>query len=188
MHWAWKLGMGGIDYKAERNSLAAVGSNAHYAVEADILGKPFDLDSVPMDEDERTLVRNCIEGWHAWKEMVHFSPCETESEYISETWRYGGRLDFGQHVGLAKDRYAITDVKTGKARESHLIQIAAYRNLWNEHHPDKPVDEAYLLMLGRDDGSFHWNYYPASVLEPCWEVFKALLVVHRYQKVIARAV
>lgn len=188
MHWAWKEGWEGRDYKDTRNKLAGIGSQAHYAVEADIKGEPYDVARVPMSEEDREAVRRTIESWRAWKNVVAFEAIASELELVSEIYKFGGTFDLGLHVGLAKRRYALIDLKTGKARESHLVQIAAYRQLWNENHPEQQLDEAYLLLLDRDTGAFHWNYYPTAVMDSGWRTFRALRLIHDEKPIIKKAV
>ena len=45
---------------------------------------------------------------------------------------------------------------TASLYPEHLIQVAAYAKLWDEHHPDQPIDGGfYILRFSRESGDFH---------------------------------
>jgi hypothetical protein len=183
MHWAWNEGREGRDYRETRDQLADVGTYAHEAIEADIKGLPYNMDKIPwVDQQEHDRVAACLSAWKVWKETTSFQLLGSEVELVSERYQYGGTIDITQVKGV----YALTDLKTGRARINHLVQISAYRNLWNENHPDKQVGACYLLLLGREDGSFKWHYYPD--LSQAFEIFLRLRDIYDLQKPVEKQV
>lgn len=81
---------------------------------------------------------------------------------LSSSDGYGGALDIvlemyvgktyvsGAKAGLPKEdesirEEVILDIKSGRKGffESHEIQLGGYRNMWNEHFPDKQINKLY---------------------------------------------
>jgi hypothetical protein len=175
IHWAWKEGRDGRDYRDTRNKAASTGTYVHEAVEASIKGLPYDIDSIPFSPDEREAVTNGIEGFNEWRDMVRFELIESELELTSAIHLYGGTLDI---VGRSKDKWAVADLKTGKSHEKHLYQGAAYMNLWNENNPDKKVDRLFLLMVDKQTGGFKWHYHSAQEMRDALKVFLGLRSIY----------
>lgn len=165
MHWAWQQGIEGKNYRETASDAANVGTMAHYGVEADVKGQEFDVDAITdLSDDDREMVRNCLKSYQRWKKMTNMEMLHSEVLLVSEEHRFGGQLDI---CALAMDgetkRRAILDYKTSNAvYESHIIQIAAYGMLWNEHHPDEPIEEYHLLRTGKDNASFEHRYWEAG--------------------------
>ena len=52
----------------------------------------------------------------------------------------------------------------------HLLQVVSYGKLWEEHHPDRPIDGGfYILRFSRDHGDFHVDWF--AELNDAWEAF-----------------
>jgi hypothetical protein len=114
-----------------------------------------------------------------FKDVVGLSPIATELPLVSEEWKYGGTID----VAIIKKYPAILDLKTSNGvYADHLIQVAAYGKLWDENNPEMPIQAYYILQLGKEDGSFHYHYWPE--LNDEFEAFKCLLTLHRLKKTI----
>jgi hypothetical protein len=176
VYWAWKEGWEGRDYNESRRGAADIGSFAHDAIEAEIKGLPFDMDKIQFaSPEQREKVESCLRAWETWKTSVKFKLIESEVELVSHEYRYGGTLDI---VATIHDEYTICDVKTGKPYPEHLLQLAAYRQLWNENHKDRLVKAGNLVCLGREDGSLKWCMYPD--LDNAWEVFKHLRAIQPF--------
>jgi hypothetical protein len=169
MYWAWQQGIEGKNFRETASKAADVGTLAHYGVEADVKGQEFDVDKIEdLTDEDREMVRRCLNAYYKWKKMTSMEMLHSEVLLVSEEHRFGGQLDI---CALAMDgddsRRAIIDYKTSNAvYESHIIQIAAYGILWNEHHPDEPIEEYHLLRTGKDNASFEHRYWEAG---PKWD-------------------
>jgi hypothetical protein len=64
------------------------------------------------------------------------------------------------------------DFKTSnKVYPEHLAQVAAYREMWNETHPNEQLEPgAHILQFGKDAGDFAHHHYPD--LSDAAELFK----------------
>lgn len=118
----------------------------------------------------------------AWLIRSGVRPHEWEISLVSEAHRFGGQIDL---IGLDKvGHLVIVDWKTSKAFYSNMMtQVAAYRELWNENNPERPVTGgAYVVRLGKADGATHPRYYPPWKLETAFGYFLLMRQVWDAQK------
>jgi len=177
MYWANQVGLDGKNHRDVSEKAANIGTLAHAMIEADLKGQEFDISKY--DRDMVDKAETAYLAWLEWKGLVKFSLLESEKPLVSERYQFGGTLD----IAAIKMVTAIVDLKTSNAvYPDHQIQVAAYGQLWNENYPDNPIGAYYILQLGKEDGSFHYHYWPS--LEKPWEAFKALLILHKLKKEI----
>jgi len=179
IHWAWNLGMQGVDYRKFRDKAANIGTLAHYMVECDLAGKEPDLSLYSKDDID--LAENCLISYYEWRKGKTVKPIHTEMPLVSERWKYGGTIDFyGEIDGVI----TLLDLKTGKAiYDEHTIQLAAYVHLLKEH--DYPVQKIRVLRIGRDEAEgFEERVKTIKQLKPYWEAFRHALGIYNAQKKI----
>ena len=175
MYWAWQEGIEGRNFQDTSQKAADIGTIAHAMIEADLKGKDFDSSKHEKDMIEKA--ETSYHAWLEWKELVSFKLLESEKSLVSEKYQFGGTID----IAAIKNVTAIVDLKTSKAvYPDHKIQVAAYGRVWNENYPDNPIQAYYILQLGKEDGSFHYHYWPN--LDKAWKVFSALLEIHNLKK------
>ena len=157
IHWAWDLGMQGIDYNERRDKAADAGTVAHALVEAHIRGLEADVSSTPLDVLAKA--HTAFEAFLEWAEGSKLQPKETELALISERHRYGGCLD----AMFVNGKLSLGDWKTSNdVYEDHWIQLAGYAILWEENFPDRPLEGGYhICQFGKSGGEFahHWRAY-----------------------------
>ncbi len=168
--WIWNQGKLGIDYKAVRDTAGGVGTAVHAMIRAHIKGIPGPtLEWEALSLLEAQAASSAFLGFQGWVEKKKIEWLETETELVSEEYRYGGTLDA---VGIMEERLVIFDWKTSAyVYASHVLQLAAYRQLWNENRK-RPVDEALLVRFDRKTGAF--EPYPFPYLNAAWKKFVAL--------------
>lgn len=175
MYWAWAEGIEGRNFRETADKAANIGTIAHAMIEADLKGKEFDsskYDKGMIDKAETSYL-----AWLEWKDLVKFELLESEKSLVSEKYQFGGTID----IAAIKKITAIVDLKTSKGvYPDHKIQVAAYGKLWNENYPDNPIQAYYILQLGKEDGSFHYHYWPE--LEKAWQAFLAVRKLHTLKK------
>lgn len=165
IQWAYKQGKEGRELYAERDTAADIGTLVHSLVEADIHQQPHP--PIPPDLEQRV-----ISGYSAWRDWWAQSRLEivaTELQLVSTEHGYGGTPD-----AIGKDvhgRLVLLDWKTSNAvYPDHLIQLAAYVHLWDENHPDEPINGGcHLVRFAKESGDFAHHYYPA--LPEAWLQF-----------------
>lgn len=114
-------------------------------------------------------------------------PIEWEVSLVSEGHRFGGQIDL---VALTEaGEMIIVDWKTSKAFYSNMMtQVAAYRELWNENYPERPITGgAYVVRLGKADGACYPRYYPPWKLDVGWIYFLLMRQVWGAQKELNEA-
>jgi hypothetical protein len=160
IHWAWKLGTEGKDYKKEREAAANVGTVAHARIEAWLAGLDFDDDCVSGDllvKSEAPLAR-----FKAWWHERKYRPLLLEAQMVSERFKCGGTLDVlatPEGGGRVAD---LVDIKTTNATKSWpydsvLIQVCAYATLVEEGQ-GAPVRDIHVWRIGKtedDEGQIY---------------------------------
>lgn len=181
MNWAWEQGINGLDYRGTKDKAASIGTVAHAMIEADLKGKDWRelVDMRNITDEMVEKAHNAFSAWKQWTSLFSFQLVGSEVSLISETYQYGGTID----VATVQGDLSILDLKTSNnVYEDHKIQLAAYKQLWDENHPDNPCQALYLLRLGKDDGAFAYYYWPQ--LPAAWEAFKCLLTLHSLKKAV----
>ncbi|MFH1572737.1 MAG: hypothetical protein ABIG68_02075 [Acidobacteriota bacterium] len=154
MHWAWDLGIQGLDYRKVRDEAASIGTLAHAMVEQWIRKEPISVEGPP-EQIERA--RNAFEQFEQWAAQSKLEITATECSLVSEKHRFGGTLD----AILVNGKRAMGDWKTSNAIYAEaLFQLAAYAILWEEHFPDQPIDGGFHLMrFAKDSPDFAHRYW-----------------------------
>ncbi len=180
LHWAWQQGVDGKDYRESRDAAAGAGTMVHEAAEAWKRGRPYAFQGPP------ALVDAAQTGFGAfveWASQTRLKIEETEVSLVSERYQFGGTFD----ATLIGEKRAMADYKTASSLyPEHLLQVVAYGKLWEEHHPDKPIDGGYyILRFSRDHGDFTASWF--GELEDAWQAFLACRSLYDLkQKVKAR--
>ena len=180
IHWAWKMGTEGEDYRKRRDKASDIGTCAHYMIECDIKFKEPDL-----SEYSQTTIDKAENAYLAWVDWCKgFGKYETlDSELALVCNNYGGMLDWV----IEKDgKPILVDFKTSSGIFPEMVyQLAAYKHLWNNHFDARhPIEECYILRIGKEDGVFEQRRY--TDLDKEYGVFEHLLAVHNLKKEIER--
>lgn len=138
---------------------ADIGDCTHAMVECDLRGLDFPEGAWKPDvlAKSRQLFE---EGWLPWKRQNQFELLDCEAELTSAKMKYGGRLDMAWSLCSCQGERHITDLKTTKkAYFEHLVQVVAYGALWEENHPDQPIDRYSVLRLSKVDGAVEFKQW-----------------------------
>ncbi len=166
MHWAWRMGMEGTDYRAARDSAASAGTLAHAMVEAHI--RQHDMpDLAEYPEDVRKKAETAFNAFLKWADKSHLKPAHTETSLVSEKYRFGGTLD----TMFVDGELAVGDWKSSNGIYSDMLcQVAAYGKLWEENHPDQPITGGFhIVRFDKEHGDFAHHWY--SELDDAWKYF-----------------
>jgi len=189
VHWAWKLGTEGKDWRTERDRAGMAGTIAHGLVERAIKGNAFRLPSVAAvmgdfqcDEAIATKAHNAFGMFLRWAEQSDLKIVESELSLVSEQFRYGGTID----SILIKGKPAIGDWKTSKAiRFEQIIQVAAYRHLFIENGAAENIEGCHIIRFAKETADFEHRYF--GDVEDAWQAFLHLRALYDlYPKLKAR--
>ena len=180
MYWANQQGLEGRTLDEARQSVATPGTLAHSLVEAHVNGWPEP--AMPAGELGEKA-RRAFENFLAWENQSRIVFVHTEHPLVSEVYQFGGRFDA---VARQPDgSLVMCDFKTGGIYGEHLLQVAAYRLLWEENFPDRPLaDGAHLISFRRDEGDFSHSFFGGlGEVEAAWQNMAMLYpVVKRIDK------
>jgi len=183
IHWAWDLGIQGIDYRKVRDGAAESGTFAHSMVEADIRGLPHptiplldNMDAKAREElvDKWRKAESAYGAYREWRTQTQLKPEHTEVSMICECHQTGGTLD----TILVQGKRSLGDWKTSNSiYPEYLIQLAAYRHLWEINHPDQPIDGGFhLLRFSKSEGDFAHHFW--ANLDDAWLAFEHMRVLY----------
>jgi hypothetical protein len=177
--WAWQCGVDGIDFRKSKDKAADIGTIAHFLIECHLKGQEADTsDFSPADVSK---AENAVIKFMSWWDAGKFKVVASEAQLVSENYRYGGTLDI-----VAKDSQGITsliDLKTGKGIYNEMWHQVngAYRQLWDELHPDDEVERVIICRIGKEEvGDFETQ--ERIVAGRDFEIFKAALDLYRLIK------
>ena len=138
------------------------------------------------DVETLALAEKGFEAFLTWWDQTKFTVVETEMALVSEKFRYGGTPDA---IFMKDDDYYLGDWKCGnRIYTDHIVQLAAYRNLWEEHNPGKKLMGGHILRTGKQYGDFHHHSWPNEVIDMGWESFKYMRRLYDIDKQLKKAV
>ena len=167
----------------KRDAAADAGTLAHEMVEAYING-----DSLPIlpDTEIGKQAKQGFENYIEWADNNRIKVIKQEMEMTSELYQFGGCPDA---MGIDNQgRLCILDWKTSNGvYPDYLIQLAAYRQLWIENHPDEPITGGnHLLRFSKEHADFAHHYW--NELDDAWEQFKLFRQAYYIDKLLKRRV
>lgn len=169
MHWAFKQGKAGKERLYEEAEKAAdIGTLAHAMVENHIKGDDPHAALAEAPPDMLEKAESSFKAYLAWESMTKLRVIDQEMQLVSEKYRYGGTPDA---IGIINNELCLLDWKTSNSvYGDYLVQLAAYRNLWEEHNPDRPLTGGFhLLRFAKEYSDFAHHYYPN--LDSAWRAF-----------------
>lgn len=186
MIWAHKQGLAGIDINKVRQEAADSGTLTHRMVEEYLAGRnPY-----AVLKDAPANIRRAselgFESFTTWADQTQLRVMATEVRLVSELHRYGGTMD--ANIITINGKRCVGDWKTSNALYPEmLMQIAAYAHLWNENHPDEPIDGGGVIVrfAKTEDGEvgqrdFEYRYF--GDLDDPLEMFLTLRKAYELDK------
>lgn len=167
----------------KRDEAADAGTLAHAMVEAHIKGNP--LPTLP-DNGIGKAAQQGFENYLTWQAGSNIQIIEQEMELVSEEYAFGGTPDA---IGRdSKGQLCLLDWKTSNAVYSdYLIQLAAYKELWEENYPDRLlVGGFHLLRFSKEHADFAHHYW--NELDQAWVQFKMFRLAYELDKVLKKRV
>lgn len=182
VRWANRLGLQGINSEEFVAEAAGAGTVVHAAIEADLKGEAMDPALIAEFSDaERTAGRVAWAAYRAWRGQHDLEPLLMEQSLVSERMRVGGTVDLYARVD---GRHAVIDFKTSaRVNESHVVQLAAYRALLEEH--GHPVDEVRVVLIPREVLTLeHEGERVLTDTQHALDVFHAARALYEAQRVM----
>jgi hypothetical protein len=122
-----------------------IGSKIHHAIENHLKG--IEIHWINEDGSHNFTLRE----WQMLMSFKDFMTIHTpellgvEVEIVSDTLRIGGTIDM---PCVINGETWLIDHKTSNAiHRTHELQLCAYAHMWNEVHPDQPIDRVGVMWL-----------------------------------------
>lgn len=164
---------------------ADIGTAAHAMVEAYIKGEnpKTMLSYLALSSEDRLRAESSFNSYLNWASMSKLEVIEQEMPMTSEVYQFAGTPDA---IGKVNGELCLVDWKTSNAvYADYLLQIAAYKWLWEENNPDRPLNGGFhLCRFSKDFGDFSHHYY--NELEGAWEMFKHLRAAYTLDKILRK--
>jgi len=172
IHWAWKQGKDGLDYRETRDKAGSQGTSVHYLAESYIKGWDYEE---PTDEKVIEAFGKFKEWWDEFSKPViknqvfHFDIVWTEKQMVSKKYFFGGCPDLlikrhGLHI--------LIDFKTGKSIYQETVsQMGAYAQLIFEND-NFAIDKAIIVRLPKDNSDLEIKEFSSKDLKLGFANFK----------------
>ncbi|HJU20604.1 MAG TPA: hypothetical protein VJ770_29495 [Stellaceae bacterium] len=160
LSWANQLGRQSKSHIIERTKAADAGTLCHAAIEKWIRREPVTWPGPIAWRGDPNVVeraRTSFSAFLRWADDSRLTITHTETPMVSERHRFGGT----PNAAMFQGRRVLLDWKTSSAIHlDHLVQVGGgYRILWDENHPDDPVQGFTILRFDRDTGDYHTHSY-----------------------------
>lgn len=167
----------------KRDEAADSGTLAHACVEAHIKNLPLPV--LPDNAVGRAAFQG-FENYLNWQSNSNIKIIEQEMELVSEAYEFGGCPDA---IGVdSKGQLCLLDWKTSNGvYQDYIIQLAAYKNLWEENYPDRLlVGGFHLCRFSKDHADFAHHFW--NELDDAWEQFKRFRESYELDKKLKKRV
>jgi len=128
------------------------------------------------DYDDVTLkkARNSFFSFLEWANQTKLKPEHTEVSLTCDCHQTGGTLD----TILVQGKRSLGDWKTSNSiYMDYLIQLAAYKHLWEVNHSDQPIEGGFhLLRFSKESADFTHHYW--SELDQAWQAFEHMRALY----------
>lgn len=168
----------------KRDQAATSGTLAHTMVEKYINGEPLLVQS----DYPKEIWEQATQGFKSylnWAEDNRIIVVDQEFQLVSEKYAYGGTPDA---IGInSRNETVLIDYKTSSSGPyvDWLLQLAAYKILWEENNPDKPITGGmHLLRFSKENADFHHHFW--SELEVAEEQFLLLRKAYSIDKLLKK--
>ena len=166
----------------KRDEAAEAGTLAHLMVEAYINGHTFNVSKYP--QAIQNQAQQAFGAYLTWERMTNLKIVVQEMELVSEIYKFGGCPDA---IGEIDGELCLVDWKTSNAvYQDYLIQLAAYKQLWEENNPGRPLNGFHLCRFAKDHGDFAHYYY--TELDDAWRQFVLFREAYDLDKLLKKRV
>lgn len=160
LQWAFKVGQSGArTLYEERDKAADIGTLAHGMADNAMRGRDPELALADAPDEFKEKARTAYRSFERWRENQRAECIPCEEPLVSERYRFGGTPDFLMRT--ADGKLAMSDLKTSNGiYRDMLMQVAAYRIVWDETHPDDPITGGFhIARFAKEFPDFEHRYF-----------------------------
>jgi len=163
IRWAYSQGEQGVPLYQKRDAAADVGTYVHSMIEAFLANGEVEVPPpAGMSPENVEKAASAYQAFRTWLDGSRLKVVPLEQHFVSEVHRFGGTPDaIADEPDGAR---SLLDWKSSKSfYADQLVQVAAYRALWNEVHPESAINGGvHIVRFGKDGGDFEHRYFPAT--------------------------
>lgn len=163
IQWAYQCGLDGLDINKVRDDAADAGTACH-----DMIDRHLHQSDCPVTWPKAIAAKaeHAFLAYLEWAEQSKLQLVASEHSLVSEKHQFGGTFD----AVLTNGQLRLLDYKTSAGiYVDMVIQVAGgYSLLWQEHHPDQPLQGMDLLRVSKpktndDPVSFEHRHWSAEI-------------------------
>jgi hypothetical protein len=180
IHWAWKLGMEGVDYREKRDKAANAGTVAHAMIENYLNGKPI---SKGIEIDDDTILEPAsvaFKAFRSWHREHDIHVVKQETSLTDHEHGFGGTFDALLDLNGV---LTLADWKTSSdIYGSYVAQVGAYHQLIKANLPARFHPTQAVIVKVSKDGDLRVVELDTDAIALGWDVFQAALRVYTARK------
>ena len=184
VNWAYECGKRGEDYIVTRDRAGSIGTVSHDMIEAHAGNLPWNSIANGLPLEDQPKAWNAFIAYLGWRaKYPDIKILLTEIRLVSRLHKFGGTID----ATAIRDNFGrlLIDWKTsGGTWIDHIIQLAAYKNLWAENYPGEAFNECRLIHLDKDAARYNEFIYTGDQLDIHWRTFLRLREQYEDNKLI----
>jgi len=180
IHWSWKLGIQGIDYRKFRDEKADAGTLGHLFIMNHLRKRKTDTSEY--SKKVINMAENSFLSFLEWEKEHKLEPILIEAPLVDEEWGYGGTPDY---FGFVNGNPELIDFKTGSGiYDEYIIQVAAYQQLViNSDKTNELPEKVRILRIPRsNDEAFEEKLLSGKELKVAWNIFLSCLTIYKLKK------
>jgi hypothetical protein len=188
LRWAYQQGLDGVELYEKRDAAADVGSYVHAQIETflanGVIGVPAPAGMSPQNVEKAA---SAFAAFRSWLDGSRLKVSPLERHLVSDLHRFGGTPD-----ATAQEPDGTRSLLDWKSSKSYypdqLVQVAAYRELWNETHPAQLITGGvHIVRFGKSGGDFEHRYFPPThpKLGFAWKQFLLFRAAYDIDRVIS---
>ena len=143
----------------KRDLAADIGTAAHDMADKYLKGgNPVEsTDYLSLAPEGQSKALQAFDMFLEWWEGTNLKIRATEVQLTSEKYKYGGTPDW---ILETPKGLAMGDIKTSNGiYTDYLIQVAAYKQLWDENYPEEPIVGGFhICRFSKDFPDFDHKY------------------------------
>jgi hypothetical protein len=120
-----------------------------------------------------------LEGFVKWHKTYHPQVQAIEFSAVSDKLKTGGTID---RIYMIDGVRTLLDLKTSSAiHDNYWAQTAAYVKLWEEIHPDMPIEQTAILRpTTRRKQGYEYCLHTREQIEEDFKIFKSVQALWCY--------
>lgn len=182
MHWSWKLGMEGVDYRERRDKAATAGTAAHSMIENFLAGRNPGQGVETEDQETAENAERAFKAFRGWEREHRVEVLRQEVQLTDDEFGFGGCYDALIELDGV---LTLADWKSSSDIYGSMVaQIGAYHRLITVNHSERNHPKQAVIVKAGKDGTLRVVELDSEAIALGWDVFQAALKVYNARRVL----